>query len=90
MIEKLNVKPVVGMNVTFKGYATLTGGQELDQPEGRIINVFPNHGSNSEPEIVVLFEDIVSDNGGHLYNDVVWVKVDDIPETLEGFEWLPE
>lgn len=83
MIENLNVKPVVGMNVTFKGYATLTGGQELDQPEGRISNVFPE-------EIVVLFEDLVSDQGGHLYNDVVWVKVDDIPETLEGFEWLPE
>lgn len=83
MLENLNVKPVVGMNVTFKGYATLTGGQELDQPEGRIINVFPE-------EVVVLFEDIVSDKGGHRYNDVVWIKVDDIPETLEGFDWLPE
>jgi hypothetical protein len=83
MLEALNIKPVIGMEVTFKDYVELGGGQELSAPVGRIHNVFPE-------EIVILFEDVVSDKGGHLYNDVVWLNVDDIPEKLEGFEWLPE
>lgn len=83
MIEALNVKPVVGMDVTFKGYVTLWSGQELDAPFGQIAIV-------RKDEIVVVFEEVVSDQGGHIYVDYATVAVDAIPETLEGFDWLPE
>lgn len=79
----LNIKPVVDMEVTFKGMVELGGGQELSRPTGKINNVFGD-------EIVVLFEDVVSDKGGHVYNDVVWVKIEDLPDLLEGFEWVED
>jgi hypothetical protein len=79
----LKNEPVLGQEVTFKGYVELAGGQELSQPVGTISNVFPE-------EIVVLFEEVLSDKGGHLYNDVVWLKRDELPEVLEGFEYVEE
>jgi hypothetical protein len=81
----LNMQPVVGMEVTFKAdYVELDGGQELrGDISGKVATVYSDY-------IVVLFEDVVSDKGGHLYHDTVSVPVDHIPDDLEGFEWIDE
>jgi hypothetical protein len=79
-----NIKPVAGMEVSFKAsHVELAGGQEIFDPSGRISNVFDDY-------IIVLFEDVVSDKGGHLYNDVVHIPTDHIPDVLEGFQWLDD
>lgn len=81
----LNIKPVVGMEVTFKAPVfELSGGQEIsNHMVGTVSNVFEDY-------ITVLFEDVVSDQGGHLYNDIVVVPTDHIPDVLSGFEWLDD
>lgn len=81
----LNKQPVVGMDVTFQNdYIELGSGQEISgDAVGTISNVYSDY-------VIVKFEDVVSDKGGHLYNDYVIVMMDYIMDTLNDFEWIEQ
>lgn len=76
---KFKNQPVVGMDVTLAKAVELWGDQELSSGNAGTVSIV------REDEIVVRFEDIVSDKGGHLYSDYVTVELDFLPETFEEF-----
>ena len=78
MIKFAN-KPVVGMDVVLSKPVELWQEQELWTGNAGKVSIV------REDEIVVRFEDIVSDKSGHLYNDYVTVGLEDLPETFEEF-----
>lgn len=76
---KFKNQPVVGMDVKSVKWLELWQGQEISSDyHGKVASV-------REDEIVVRFEDVVSDRSGYLYTDYVTVSLDELPETFAEF-----
>lgn len=78
MIKFAN-KPVAGMAVTLTKSVELWEDQEMHAGDCGTVSIV------REDEIVVLFEDVTSDKGGHLYNDYATVELHNLPETFAEF-----